>query len=149
MNRIFLYILTNLAVVLVLSASLRIFGVDRFLSQQGLNIQALLVFSLVVGFTGSIISLFMSKFMAKKSTGARVIDPQAPGGPRESWLVETVHQLADRAGIGRPEIAIYEGEPNAFATGAFRNEALVAVSTGLLDSMTEQEIDALKAEGVI
>ena len=140
MNRIFLYILTNLAVVLVLSASLRIFGVDRFLSQQGLNIQALLVFSLVVGFTGSIISLFMSKFMAKKSTGARVIDPQAPGGPRESWLVETVHQLADRAGIGRPEIAIYEGEPNAFATGAFRNEALVAVSTGLLDSMTEQEI---------
>ena len=140
MNRIFLYILTNLAVVLVLSASLRILGVDRFLSQQGLNIQALLVFSLVVGFTGSIISLFMSKFMAKRSTGARVIDPQAPGGTRESWLVDTVHQLADRAGIGRPEIAIYEGEPNAFATGAFRNEALVAVSTGLLDSMTEEEI---------
>ena len=140
MNRIFLYILTNLAVVLVLSASLHILGVDRFLSQQGLNVQALLVFSLVVGFSGSIISLFMSKFMAKKSTGAIVIDPQAPGGPRESWLVDTVHQLADRAGIGRPEVAIYEGEPNAFATGAFRNEALVAVSTGLLDSMTEEEI---------
>ena len=140
MNRIFLYILTNLAVVLVLSASLHILGVDRFLSQQGLNIEALLVFSLVVGFTGSIISLFMSKSMAKRSTGAHVIDPQAPGGPRESWLIETVHQLADRAGIGRPEVAIFEGEPNAFATGAFRNEALVAVSTGLLDSMTEEEI---------
>ena len=140
MNRIFLYILTNLAVVLVLSASLHILGVDRFLSQQGLNIEALLVFSLVVGFTGSIISLFMSKSMAKRSTGAHVIDPQAPGGPRESWLIDTVHQLADRAGIGRPEVAIFEGEPNAFATGAFRNEALVAVSTGLLDSMTEEEI---------
>ena len=140
MNRIFLYILTNLAVVLVLSASLHILGVDRFLSQQGLNIEARLVFSLVVGFTGSIISLFMSKSMAKRSTGAHVIDPQAPGGPRESWLIDTVHQLADRAGIGRPEVAIFEGEPNAFATGAFRNEALVAVSTGLLDSMTEEEI---------
>ena len=140
MNRIFLYILTNLAVVLVLSASVHFLGIDRFLSQQGLNVEALLVFSLVVGFTGSIISLFMSKSMAKMSTGAHVIDPQAPGGPRESWLVDTVHQLADRAGIGRPEVAIYEGEPNAFATGAFRNEALVAVSTGLLDSMTEEEI---------
>ena len=140
MNRIFLYILTNLAVMLVLSASLSILGVDRFLSQQGLNVQALLVFSLVVGFTGSIISLLMSKSMAKRSTGAQTIDPQAPGGPREAWLVDTVHQLADRAGIGRPEVAIYEGEPNAFATGAFRNEALVAVSTGLLDSMTEEEI---------
>lgn len=143
MNRIFLYILTNLAVMLVLSASLRILGVDRFLSQQGLNVQALLVFSLIVGFSGSIISLLMSKFMAKRSTGAHVIDPQAPGGPREAWLVDTVHQLADRAGIGRPEVAIYEGEPNAFATGAFRNDALVAVSTGLLDSMTEEEISAV------
>ncbi|MCC7228381.1 MAG: protease HtpX [Burkholderiaceae bacterium] len=143
MNRIFLYILTNLAVMLVLSASLRILGVDRFLSQQGLNVQALLVFSLIVGFSGSIISLLMSKFMAKRSTGAHVIDPQAPGGPREAWLVDTVHQLADRAGIGRPEVAIYEGEPNAFATGAFRNDALVAVSTGLLDSMTEEEITAV------
>ena len=143
MNRIFLYILTNLAVMLVLSASLRILGVDRFLTQQGLNVQALLVFSLVVGFSGSIISLLMSKFMAKQSTGAHVIDPHAPGGPREAWLVDTVHQLADRAGIGRPEVAIYEGEPNAFATGAFRNDALVAVSTGLLDSMTEEEITAV------
>ena len=140
MKRIILYILTNLAVMLVLSATLSILGVGRFLSQQGLNIEALLVFSLVVGFTGSTISLLMSKSMAKWSTGARVIDPQAPGGPHESWLVDTVYQLADRAGIGRPEIAIYEGEPNAFATGAFRNEALVAVSTGLLDSMTEEEI---------
>ena len=86
--------------------------------------------------------------MAKWSTGAQIIDPQAPGGPRESWLVETVHQLADRAGIGRPEVAIYEGEPNAFATGAFKNNSLVAVSTGLLDSMTEEEISAVLAHEV-
>lgn len=86
--------------------------------------------------------------MAKWSTGAQVINPQAPGGPRESWLVDTVHQLADRAGIGRPEVAIYEGEPNAFATGAFKNESLVAVSTGLLDSMTEEEISAVLAHEV-
>jgi heat shock protein HtpX len=108
----------------------------------------LLIFSLIVGFTGSFISLLISKPMAKWSTGAQVIDPQAPGGPRESWLVDTVHQLADRAGIGRPEVAIYEGEPNAFATGAFKNDSLVAVSTGLLDSMTEEEISAVLAHEV-
>jgi heat shock protein HtpX len=108
----------------------------------------LLIFSLIVGFTGSFISLLISKPMAKWSTGAQIIDPQAPGGPRESWLVDTVHQLADRAGIGRPEVAIYEGEPNAFATGAFKNNSLVAVSTGLLDSMTEEEISAVLAHEV-
>jgi heat shock protein HtpX len=103
----------------------------------------LLVFSAIVGFTGSIISLLMSKWMAKQSTGARVIDPQSPANAREAWLVDTVHQLADRAGIGRPEVAIYDGPPNAFATGANRNDALVAVSTGLLQSMTEEEVAAV------
>ena len=143
MKRIVLFLLTNLAVMVVLSATLSILGVNRFMTQQGLNIEMLLVFSLVVGFTGAFISLLISKPMAKASTGCRVIDPQAPGGPREAWLVDTVHQLADRAGIGRPEVAIYEGEPNAFATGAFKNDSLVAVSTGLLDSMTEEEVTAV------
>ena len=140
MKRIILFVVTNLAVMLVLSATLSMLGVNRFLTQQGIDIQMLLLFSLVVGFTGAIISLLLSKRSAKWSTGARVIDPQAPNGAREQWLLDTVHQIADRAGIGRPEVAIYEGEPNAFATGAFRNESLVAVSTGLLDSMTEEEI---------
>jgi len=143
MKRVVLFLLTNLAVMVVLSATLRIFGVDRYLAQDGLDVQALLIFSLIVGFTGSIISLLMSKPMAKWSTGARVIDPQAPANAREAWLVETVYQLADRAGIGRPEVAIYEGAPNAFATGAFKNDALVAVSTGLLESMTEEEVAAV------
>ncbi|CAM4342237.1 protease HtpX [Bordetella muralis] len=143
MKRIFLFIVTNLAVMVVLSATLRILGVDRMITAQGLNVQALLIFSVVVGFTGAIISLLMSKPMAKWSTGAQVIDPNAPGGPREAWLIDTVHQLADRAGIGRPEVAIYEGAPNAFATGAFKNDSLVAVSTGLLDSMTEEEVAAV------
>ena len=140
MKRIILFVVTNLAVILVLSATVSILGVNRFLTQQGIDIQMLLLFSLVVGFTGAIISLLLSKRSAKWSTGARVIDPQAPNGAREQWLLDTAHQIADRAGIGRPEVAIYEGEPNAFATGAFRNESLVAVSTGLLDSMTEEEI---------
>ncbi len=138
MKRIVLFLLTNLAVMLVLSATLSVLGVGRFITQQGLNLQALLIFSLVVGFTGSIISLLISKPMAKWSTGAQVIDPQAPGGPQQSWLLDTVYQLADRAKIGRPEVAIYEGEPNAFATGAYRDSALVAVSSGLLNSMSEE-----------
>jgi heat shock protein HtpX len=103
----------------------------------------LLIFSVIVGFTGAIISLLMSKSMAKWSTGAQVLDPNAPRNQREAWLVDTVHQLADRAGIGRPEVAIFEGAPNAFATGAFKNDSLVAVSTGLLESMTEEEIAAV------
>jgi len=143
MKRIILFVLTNLAVMLVLSATLRIFGVDRFLTANGLNITQLLIFSVIVGFTGAIISLFMSKSMAKWSTGAQVIDPNAPRSQREAWLLDTVHQLADRAGIGRPEVAIYDGAPNAFATGAFKNESLVAVSTGLLESMTEEEVAAV------
>jgi len=143
MKRIALFLLTNLAVVLVLSATLRILGVDRIITQQGINFNALLIFSLVIGFGGAIISLLISKPMAKYSTGTRIIDPQAPANAREAWLVETVHQLAKRAGIGMPEVGIYEGAPNAFATGAFRNNALVAVSTGLLESMTEEEIAAV------
>jgi len=148
MKRIVLFLVTNLAVVIVLSATLRILGVDRVITQQGIDFNALLIFSLVVGFGGSIISLLISKPMAKFSTGARVIDPGAPGSMREAWLVETVHQLADRAGIGKPEVAIYEGAPNAFATGAFKNDALVAVSTGLLETMTEEEIAAVLAHEV-
>ncbi|MCR4159757.1 protease HtpX [Kerstersia gyiorum] len=148
MKRIALFLLTNLAVIVVLSITLRLLGVDRYMTQQGLDFGALLVFSLVVGFTGAIISLLISKPMAKFSTGARVIDPMAPANGREAWLVETVHQLADRAGIGRPEVAIYDGAPNAFATGAFRNDSLVAVSTGLLQSMTEEEVAAVLAHEV-
>jgi heat shock protein HtpX len=140
MKRIFLFLLTNIAVMVVLSASMNVLGVGRFLTANGLDLTQLLIFSALIGFTGSIISLLISKWMAKQSTGARVIDPQAPANAREAWLVDTVHQLADRAGIGRPEVAIYDGAPNAFATGAFKNDALVAVSTGLLDSMTEEEV---------
>jgi len=143
MKRIVLFLITNLAVMLVLSVSMTVLGVGRFLTAEGLDLNQLLVFSALVGFTGAGISLLMSKWMAKQSTGARVIDPQAPGNAREAWLVDTVHQLADRAGIGRPEVAIYAGAPNAFATGAFRNDALVAVSTGLLQSMTEEEVTAV------
>jgi heat shock protein HtpX len=143
MKRIFLFLLTNLAVMLVLSITMSVLGVGRFLTANGLDLGQLLVFSALVGFTGSIISLLMSKWMAKQSTGAQVIDPQSPRNAREAWLLDTVHQLADRAGIGRPEVAIYEGEPNAFATGAFRNNALVAVSTGLLESMNEEEVAAV------
>lgn len=148
MKRVVLFLVTNLAVMLVLSATLRILGVDRMITEQGLNIQALLIFSLVIGFGGAIISLLISKRMAKWSTGARVIDPQAPHGPREAWLLDTVYQLSDRAGIGRPEVAIYDGAPNAFATGAFKNDSLVAVSTGLLESMTEEEVAAVLAHEV-
>src|ERR1700704_4437116 len=141
MKRIVLFLITNLAVMLVLSVTLSILGVDRFLSQNGLNMGQLLVFSAVVGFGGSFISLLMSKTMAKWSTGARVLDP--PATADEQWLVSTVKHLADKAGVGMPEVAIFEGAPNAFATGAFRDSALVAVSTGLLASMTRDEVEAV------
>jgi len=142
MKRIILFIGTNLAVVLVLSVVLKLLGLDRAMySQTGVQYGELLAFSAVVGFTGSIISLLMSKPMAKWSTGARVIDQ--PANDAEVWLVETVRKLAARAGIGMPEVAMYEGAPNAFATGAFRNSALVAVSTGLLQSMNREEVEAV------
>jgi heat shock protein HtpX len=141
MKRIVLFIATNLAVVLVLSVVLKILGLDRALAAQGLQYGQLLVYSLVVGFTGAIISLLMSKTIAKWSTGARTID--APQNEAEAWLVETVRKLANAAGIAMPEVAIYEGDANAFATGAFRNSALVAVSTGLLQSMNREEVEAV------
>jgi heat shock protein HtpX len=141
MKRIFLFLATNLAVVLVLTIVLNVLGVGRAVTGAGINVGALAVFSLVVGFTGSIISLLMSKPMAKWSTGARVIDQ--PVNSTEQWLVSTVQGLAQRAGIGMPEVAVYDGEPNAFATGAFKNSALVAVSTGLLANMNRQEVEAV------
>jgi heat shock protein HtpX len=141
MKRIFLFLLTNIAVLAVMSIVLSLLGVNRFLAGSGLNLPALMVFSLVVGFTGSIVSLLISKPMAKWSTGAQVID--APANSTELWLMDTVRKLSDRAGIAMPEVAVYEGEPNAFATGAFKNSALVAVSTGLLQGMTRDEVEAV------
>lgn len=143
MQRVLLFLATNLAVVVVLSIFMNIFGVGHYLTANGINPTQLLIFSAIIGFTGSIISLLMSKRMALLSTRAHVIDPQAPRNAREAWLVDTVHQLAERAGIGHPQVAIYEGAPNAFATGAFKNDALVAVSTGLLQSMNEEEVAAV------
>lgn len=141
MKRIVLFLATNLAVMLVMSLVLSMLGVNRYLTANGLNMGTLMVFSLVVGFTGAIFSLLISKPMAKWSTGARVID--APSSSTELWLVNTVKSLAERAGIGMPEVAVYDGEANAFATGAFKNSALVAVSTGLLESMTKEEVEAV------
>ncbi len=141
MKRIVLFLATNLAVMLVLSVTLSILGVNRFLAANGLNLGMLLVFSAVVGFTGSFFSLLISKPMAKWAVGARVIE--SPSTPDEQWLVSTVKRLADKAGVGMPQVAVYEAAPNAFATGAFRNSALVAVSTGLLESMTRDEVEAV------
>lgn len=141
MKRIFLFVATNLAVMLVMSVVLSLLGVNRYLTGSGLNLGSLMAYSLVVGFTGAIISLLMSKPMAKWSTGAHVIE--SPSSSTELWLVDTVKRLSDRAGIAMPEVAIYEGEPNAFATGAFKNSALVAVSTGLLEGMTKDEVEAV------
>ena len=141
MKRIALFLLTNLAVGLVLTVVLSLLGADRFLAGSGLNVPMLAVFSVVVGFVGSFFSLLISKPMAKFSMGVHVID--APQTADEQWLVSTVHRLADKAGVGHPEVGVYEGEPNAFATGAFKNSSLVAVSTGLLQSMTREEIEAV------
>jgi heat shock protein HtpX len=141
MKRIVLFLATNLAVMLLLSVVLNVLGLNRFLTAEGINYEMLLGFSLVVGFGGSIFSLLISKPVAKWSTGAHVIDGSE--GSTEFWLVNSVHKLADAAGIGRPEVAIFEGAPNAFATGAFKNDALVAVSTGLLQSMSREEVEAV------
>ncbi len=141
MKRIALFLATNIAVVVLLSVILNVLGLNRYLAEGGIDVGALLAFSLVVGFTGSIFSLLISKPMAKWSTGARVLDDPTDG--TELWLVATVQRLAEKAGIGMPEVAVYEGEPNAFATGAFKNSALVAVSTGLLQSMTREEVEAV------
>jgi heat shock protein HtpX len=146
MKRILLLVLTNLAVMAVLLITTRILGVDRFLTANGLDVTALAVFSLVIGFGGAFISLLISKPMAKWSTGMVIIDQ--PRNADEAWLLVTVRKLADKAGIGMPEVGIYEGEPNAFATGAFKNDALVGVSTGLLANMTREEVEAVLAHEV-
>ena len=140
MKRIFLFLATNIAVLVVISIVLRVLGIDQAMASQG-GMGPLLAFSAVVGFTGAFISLFASKMIAKFSTGAKVITGNE--GETQRWLVETVRKLADKAGIGMPEVAVYDGPPNAFATGAFRNSALVAVSTGLLQSMNRQEVEAV------
>ncbi|WP_137173246.1 protease HtpX [Massilia sp. HP4] len=141
MKRVVLFLATNLAVVLVLTLVINLFGLGRGVSAQGIDIGAVAILSVVIGFTGAFISLLMSKPMAKWSTGARVIEQ--PANATEQWLVQTVHRLSERAGIGMPEVAVYDGEPNAFATGAFKNSALVAVSTGLLQSMNQDEVEAV------
>jgi heat shock protein HtpX len=146
MKRVFLFLLTNMAIMLVLTIVTSALGINKFMTANGLNLQTLLAFSAVVGFTGSFISLLISKPMAKWSTGAQVID--TPRNETERWLVASVQRLANKANIGMPEVAIYQGEANAFATGAFKNSALVAVSTGLLESMTKEEVEAVLAHEV-
>jgi heat shock protein HtpX len=141
MKRIFLFVLTNIAVVAVLGIVASLLGVNRFLTPNGLNLGMLLGFALVIGFGGAIISLLISKPVAKWSAGVRLIDGSQNGD--EAWIVETVRKLADKAQIGMPEVGIFEGAPNAFATGAFKNSSLVAVSTGLLQGMTKEEIEAV------
>lgn len=141
MKRIFLFVLTNLAVMLVLGVVLSVFGLNRYMGPGGLNVGTLLVYATVVGFTGAIISLLLSKPMAKWSTGAQIINDSP--NPTHQWIVSTVRTLSEKAGIGMPEVAIFEGEPNAFATGAFKNSALVAVSTGLLQRMNREEVEAV------
>ncbi len=141
-KRIGLFLITNLAVVFVLSITAQLLGVNRWLTANGLNLGGLLMFSLLFGFGGAFISLAISKWMAKRSTGARVIDE--PRNATERWLVDTVARQARAAGIGMPEVAVYEApEINAFATGMSRNSALVAVSTGLLNSMSKDEAEAV------
>ena len=143
-KRILLFAATNIAVLLVLSVVCKLLGVDVYMAQTGQDFTHLLVFAAILGFTGSLISLAMSKMVALRATGARIIDPANPGGPTERWLVETVHRLAAQAGIGKPDVAIYDApEMNAFATGMNRNHALVAVSTGLLQQMDRDEVEAV------
>ncbi len=142
MKRIVLFLATNLAVLLVLSLSMRLLGFDTYMASTGQDPVGLLVFAALIGFGGSFISLLLSKTMAKSSTGARVITE--PRDEQEAWLVATVRAQAERAGIGMPEVAIFDAaEPNAFATGANRNSALVAVSTGLLRRMKRNEVEAV------
>lgn len=143
-SRIGLFLLTNIAVLAVLSISMRVLGIDQMLAAEGvgINLTGLLIMAAIIGFAGSFISLAMSKFMAKRSMGVQLIEQ--PANSRERWLVETVRRQADRAGIGMPEVGIFNSpQPNAFATGMNRNNALVAVSTGLLDSMTQDEVEAV------
>jgi len=149
MKRIMLFLATNIAVLAVLSITMRLLGIESLLDEQGsdLNMTSLLIFAAVIGFSGSLISLAISKWTAKRLTGAEVIT--SPKNPTEKWLVETVKRQAQQAGIGSPEVAIYQSsQPNAFATGMNRNNALVAVSTGLMQSMTQDEVEAVLAHEV-
>jgi len=141
MKRILLFVATNLAIVLVLGIVASLLGVNRFLTANGLNLGALLGYALIMGFGGAFISLLLSKPIAKWSSGVKLITGDE--GADQRWIVETVRRFSDKAGIGMPEVGIFEGEPNAFATGAFKNNALVAVSTGLLEGMTREEIEAV------
>jgi heat shock protein HtpX len=142
LKRILLFVLTNVMVVAVLGIVASLLGVNRFLTANGLNLGALLGFALIMGFGGAIISLLISKPMAKWTTKLHMIH-ENPQSPDEAWIVNTVRKFADKAGIGMPEVGIFEGEPNAFATGAFKNSSLVAVSTGLLQNMTREEVEAV------
>jgi heat shock protein HtpX len=146
MKRIFLFVMTNLAVVVVLGIVASLLGVNRFLTPNGLDLGALLGFALIFGFGGAIISLLISKPMAKWTSKVQII--KQPANADEAWIVNTVRKFADKSGIGMPEVGIFPGAPNAFATGAFRDSALVAVSTGLLQSMTHEEIEAVIAHEV-
>ncbi|WP_374423404.1 protease HtpX [Chromobacterium sp.] len=146
MKRVILLIATNIAVMVVLSIVASLLGLNRFMTGNGLNLGTLLGFAAVMGFGGAFISLMLSKTMAKWSTGARVIE--TPSNETERWLVHTVQKLASRANLPMPEVAVYEGEPNAFATGPSKSNSLVAVSTGLLASMTEEEVEAVLAHEV-
>ena len=141
MKRIVLFLLTNLGVMLVLGLAVNVLGLNRFLTANGLDLTSLLGFALVMGFGGAFISLLISKPMAKWTTKLQVINDS--NDTTHIWLVTTVERFAAKAGIKMPEVGIYEGEPNAFATGAFKNSALVAVSTGLLQSMTREEVEAV------
>ncbi len=142
MKRIFLFVATNIAVLLVLSVAIRILGIDHYLNQGGLNYQSLLIFAAVLGMGGSFISLLISKMSAKRMMGAQVIEQ--PRNATESWLLETVRRQAEAAGIGMPEVAIFDSpQVNAFATGAKKDNALVAVSSGLLQSMSRDEAEAV------
>ena len=141
MKRILLFVLTNLAVMLVLGIAASVLGVNRFLTSNGLNLGMLLAFAALMGFGGAIISLLISKPVAKWSTGAKVINDSTD--PTHRWIVSTVQNFSQKAGIGMPEVAIYDAPPNAFATGAFKNSALVAVSTGLLQTMSRDEVEAV------
>ena len=142
-----LFLATNIAVILLLSIAMRLLGADQYLAQQGYNYQALLVFSAIFGMGGAFISLGLSKWLAKRSTGARVIEK--PAGETEAWLLRTVERQARQAGIGMPEVAIFPSpQPNAFATGAKRDSALVAVSEGLLQQMSRDEVEAVLAHEI-
>ncbi len=149
MKRIFLFMVTNLAILLVLSITLRLLGVDRILDAEGggMDFNSLLIMAAVIGFGGSLVSLAMSKWSAKRMVGAVVIE--RPSDPTERWLLETVQRQAELAGIGMPEVAIYDApDVNAFATGMNRNDALVAVSTGLLQNMRKDEIEGVLAHEI-